>query len=239
MKKIFSIIIIFLISLEINCQSLVGSWERVHENYNGIKEKQIVIFTSQGYQSISIFNAETGEFIYTNGGTWKLEGDNLTEMVEFDTRNPERVGSETTFKIKINKNSISIPSMQRTWNRFDNGSEGNLEGAWLMGGRYRNGKKQMRKIDGPRKTMKLLSGKRFQWIAYNTETKQFMGTGGGIYTTKDGKYSEIIEFFSRDNSKVGSKLKFDYELINGEWNHKGFSSNGDPLHEIWVKRKNY
>ena len=67
MKKIFSIII-FLISLEINCQSLVGSWERVHENYNGIKEKQIVIFTSQGYQSISIFNAETGEFIYTNDG---------------------------------------------------------------------------------------------------------------------------------------------------------------------------
>ena len=41
--------------------------------------------------------------------------------------------------------------MQRTWNRFDNGSEGNLEGAWLMGGRYRNGKKQMRKIDGPEK----------------------------------------------------------------------------------------
>ena len=62
-----------------------------------------------------------------------------------------------------------------------------------------------------------------------------MGTGGGIYTTKDGKYSEIIEFFSRDNSKVGSKLKFNYELINGEWNHKGFSSKGDPLHEIWVK----
>ena len=31
--------------------------------------------------------------------------------------------------------------------------------------------------------------------------------------------------------------KFDYELINKEWNHKGFSSKGDPLHEIWVVRK--
>ena len=106
-----------------------------------------------------------------------------------------------------------------------------------MGGRYRNGNKQMRSIDGPRKTMKLLSGKRFQWIAYNTATKQFMGTGGGTYTTENGIYSENVEFFSRDNSKAGIKLKFDYELINGEWNHKGFSSKGDPLHEIWVKRK--
>ena len=58
--------------------------------------------------------------------------------------------------------------MGRTWTRLDNGGPGKLEGAWLMGGRYRNGNKQMRSIDGPRKTMKLLSGKRFQWIAYNT-----------------------------------------------------------------------
>ena len=106
-----------------------------------------------------------------------------------------------------------------------------------MSGRYRDGKKQTRSIDRPRKTMKLLSGKRFQWIAYNTETKQFMGTGGGTYTTKDGVYSENIEFFSRDNSKAGLKLQFDFEIIDDEWNHKGFSSKGDPLHEIWVKRK--
>ena len=128
--------------------------------------------------------------------------------------------------------------MDRTWKRIDNGKPGKLEGAWLMSGRFRNGKKQMRKVDVPRKTMKLLSGKRFQWIAYNTETKQFMGTGGGTYTTKNGVYSENIEFFSRDNSKAGLKLEFDFEIIDGEWNHKGFSSKGDPMHEIWIKRDN-
>ena len=84
--------------------------------------------------------------------------------------------------------------------------------------------------------MKILSGTRFQWIAYNTETKKFMGTGGGTYTTKDGKYSENIEFFSKDNSKAGLSLKFDYELLDGKWHHKGFSSKGDPIHEIWSKR---
>ena len=237
MKNIITLILLVLFSTSIKSQSLIGSWELTQENELGIKEKQIVIFSSNGYQSISIFNAETGEFIYTNGGTWELNGDDLTEKVEFDTGNPERVGSEVTFKIILKKNSITVPEMSRTWKRIDNGKPGKLEGAWLMSGRYRDGKKQTRSIDRPRKTMKLLSGKRFQWIAYNTETKQFMGTGGGTYTTKDGVYSENIEFFSRDNSKAGLKLQFDFEIIDDEWNHKGFSSKGDPLHEIWVKRK--
>ena len=236
MKNIITLILLVLFSTSIKSQSLIGSWELTQENELGIKEKQIVIFSSNGFQSISIFNAETGEFIYTNGGTWELNGDDLTEKVEFDTGNPERVGSEVTFKIILKKNSITVPDMSRTWKIIDNGKPGKLEGAWLMSGRYRNGKKQTRSIDRPRKTMKLLSGKRFQWIAYNTETKQFMGTGGGTYTTKDGVYSENIEFFSRDNSKAGLKLQFDFEIIDGEWNHKGFSSKGDPLHEIWVKR---
>ena len=237
MKNIITLILLVLFSTSIKSQSLIGSWELTLENELGIKEKQIVIFSSNGFQSISIFNAETGEFIYTNGGTWELNGDDLTEKVEFDTGNPERVGSEVTFKIILKKNSITVPDMSRTWKRIDNGKPGKLEGAWLMSGRYRDGKKQTRSIDRPRKTMKLLSGKRFQWIAYNTETKQFMGTGGGTYTTKDGVYSENIEFFSRDNSKAGLKLQFDFEIIDGEWNHKGFSSKGDPLHEIWVQRK--
>ena len=112
-----------------------------------------------------------------------------------------------------------------------------LYGAWLMAGRVRDGKRQMRDTDRPRKTMKILSGTRFQWIAYNTETKQFMGTGGGTYTTINGEYVENIEFFSRDDTKAGLSLKFNYELTNNEWNHKGFSSKGDPMHEIWVKRK--
>ena len=236
MKNIIILVLLVFFSTSIKSQSLIGSWELTLENELGIKEKQIVIFSSNGFQSISIFNAETGEFIYTNGGTWELNGDDLTEKVEFDTGNPERVGSEVTFKIILKKNSITVPDMSRTWKRIDNGKPGKLEGAWLMSGRYRDGKKQTRSIDRPRKTMKLLSGKRFQWIAYNTETKQFMGTGGGTYTTKDGVYSENIEFFSRDNSKAGLKLQFDFEIIDGEWNHKGFSSKGDPLHEIWVKR---
>ena len=105
-----------------------------------------------------------------------------------------------------------------------------------MTGRVRDGTTQTR-TPGARRTMKLLSGTRFQWIAYNVETKEFFGSGGGTYTTADGTYIESIEFFSRDDSVSGRSLEFDYELVEGAWHHKGTSSKGDPMHEIWTTRK--
>ena len=235
MKKIIFLIIYSLIVTNTNAQSFIGAWERNHNSENGEELKSVVIF-SDGYQAISTYESKSGKFINSNGGTWELMGDTMTEKVEFDTNNPDRVGSEVTFKVKITGTTMSIVGTDMEFQRIDDGLPGYLKGAWLMAGRVRDGKKQLRNTSGPRKTMKLLSGKRFQWIAYNTESKKFMGTGGGTYTTKNGVYSENIEFFSRDNSKSGIELEFEYEIIDNEWNHKGFSSKGDPLHEIWKPR---
>ena len=235
MKKIIFLIIYTLLVTNTNAQSFIGAWERNHNSENGEELKSVVIF-SDGYQAISTYESKSGKFINSNGGTWELMGDTMTEKVEFDTNNPDRVGSEVTFKVKITETTMSIVGTDMEFQRIDDGLTGDLKGAWLMAGRVRDGKKQLRNTSGPRKTMKLLSGKRFQWIAYNTESKKFMGTGGGTYTTKNGVYSEKIEFFSRDNSKSGIELEFEYEIIDNEWNHKGFSSKGDPLHEIWKPR---
>ena len=235
MKKIIFLIIYTLLVTNTNAQSFIGAWERNHNSENGDELKSVVIF-SDGYQAISTYESKSGKFINSNGGTWELMGDTMTEKVEFDTNDPDRVGSKVTFKVKITETTMSIVGTDMEFQRIDDGLPGYLKGAWLMAGRVRDGKKQLRNTSGPRKTMKLLSGKRFQWIAYNTESKKFMGTGGGTYTTKNGVYSENIEFFSRDNSKSGIELEFEYEIIDNEWNHKGFSSKGDPLHEIWKPR---
>ena len=235
MKKIIFLIIYSLLVTNTNAQSFIGAWERNHNSENGEELKSVVIF-SDGYQAISTYESKSGKFINSNGGTWELMGDTMTEKVEFDTNDPDRVGSKVTFKVKITETTMSIVGTDMEFQRIDDGLPGDLKGAWLMAGRVRDGKKQLRNTSGPRKTMKLLSGKRFQWIAYNTESKKFMGTGGGTYTTKNGVYSENIEFFSRDNSKSGIELEFEYEIIDNEWNHKGFSSKGDPLHEIWKPR---
>ena len=86
--------------------------------------------------------------------------------------------------------------------------------------------------------MKILTPTRFQWIAYNTETKQFMGTGGGTYTAVDGKYTENIQFFSRDKTRVGMSLGFNFDVQEEDWHHSGNNSKGEPMYEIWAKRKN-
>ena len=236
MKKIILLLLCTFLSFGIKAQNIIGAWEMYSTSNNGDKIRSVVIFTG-GYQVISTYNANTGKFIKSNGGTWKLEGNTMTEKVEFDTVTPERVGSEVSFKVDITDNTIQIVDSDMKLTRIDDGTPGELQGAWLMSGRVRDGKEQMRDTSGPRKTMKLLSGTRFQWIAYHTESKKFIGTGGGTYTTVDGKYTENIEFFSKDDSKAGINLTFDYSLIDATWNHKGFSSKGDAMHEIWTVRE--
>lgn len=236
MKRASLLIFAFLFIFSIQAQSLIGAWERSTTSTKGDKIKNVVIF-ADGYQVSTFYNETTGKFISTNGGSWSLKDDMITETVEFDTRDPERVGSSVSFKIKVKKKKLIIVKDKSEWKRIDDGKPGKLQGAWLMSGRVRDGKTQMRNTNRPRKTMKILSGTRFQWIAYNTETKEFKGSGGGTYTTKDGKYTENIEFFSRDNTRVGASLEFNFEFVDGAWHHKGFSSKGKPMHEIWMTRK--
>ncbi|MDT0538502.1 MULTISPECIES: membrane or secreted protein [Croceitalea] len=234
-KKALFVSFCLLASAFLNAQSLIGAWEATGD-FGGKNIRSVVIFSSN-HQVGTFYDAESGAFVGTNGGTWSLEGTTLSETVEFDTENPERVGSTSSFEIELSTDELKIKDAPMVWKRVDNGSPGALAGAWLMSGRKRDGEIQSRDTSRPRKTMKILSGTRFQWIAYNTETKQFMGTGGGNYTTIDGKYTENIEFFSRDDSRVGASLEFNFELKEGDWHHSGFSSKGAPLYEIWSLRK--
>ena len=234
MKKTL-LLFTLIFSLFSNAQSIIGAWERIHISNEGKELKSIVIF-SEAHQSLSIIEINSGKLIHSNGGSWQLNGNTMTEVVEFDTDNPERVGKQVVFDIELSDNKLEIIGTNRTFYRIDDGSPGKLDGAWLMSARFRNGLMQERDINRPRKTMKILSGTKFQWIAYDTSSKKFIATGGGSYTTVNGKYSENIEFFSRDSTRIGMKLKFEYSLENGNWNHKGFSSKGNPINEIWSKR---
>ena len=233
-QVIFSVLSLFNIYV-LMAQGLIGAWEMSHVSENGDNLKSVVIF-SEGHQTISVFNETTGKFISTNGGMWRLDQDTMTEKIEFDSDRPERVGSEISFQIDVSENHLQIVGTDMKFTKIDGGTPGALQGAWLMSGRVLNEEMQTRDTDRPRKTMKILSGTRFQWIAYNTETKEFLGTGGGSYTTTNGAYVETIEFFSKDPTRVGARLPFEYELINGQWHHKGLSSKGKPIHEVWTNR---
>jgi hypothetical protein len=236
MTKYMVLLICIFIPLTTIAQSPIGAWEAISTSENGDELKSVVIFV-EGYQVLSIYNTTTGKLIHSNGGTWELEGDTMTEIVEFHTDNAERVGAKISFNIAITDTSFEIVGSEMKFNRIDKGLPGELNGAWLMYGRVREGITQLSDINRPRKTMKILSGTRFQWIDYNTETKEFIGTRGGTYTANNGEYVENIEFFSKDYSKAGLSITFTYELTDGNWHHSGISSKGEPIHELWSVRE--
>ena len=225
-----------MMASSLSAQELKGAWEAVYPSQEGTLLRSVLIITD-GFQVNAIYEKEGGAFVSTNGGKWRLNGNVLTETVEFNTDGGKLVGEEVSMSIELTQTELRIVGRETVWKRLDDGTPGDLFGAWLISGRMRNGVMQERDTNRPRKTMKILSGTRFQWIAYNTETKQFMGSGGGTYTTVKGKYTENIEFFSRDNNRVGASLQFDYALQDGKWKHSGKSSKGDPLNEVWSPRK--
>ena len=177
------------------------------------------------YVVISKFKSDSGNFISTLGGYYQLNEGAYVINLEFNSN--------------YDQDSIKSLSIEKTSKWKSISKENNtLKGKWVMSGRYNNGEFRTRNTDLPRKTMKVLIDGFFQWIAFNTESFKFSGSGGGEYETEDGKYIEIIQYFSRDNSRVGAELDFNYEVKNNDWYHTGLSSKGKPINEVWSIRDN-
>lgn len=210
---------------------LTGAWHLQQGS-----TEQVLIF-QDGYFSHTVFDKVNKKFGNTYGGIYKSEGKRLKLLIEFDTRSMEDIGKEKNISHAVTDKMlhIDISGTHQHWTKIDEGKD-KLAGVWRITGRMVDGKvNQMQRRD--RKTLKLLSGTRFQWMAINPATKEFFGTGGGRYTFTNGKYTEHIEFFSRDSTRVGASLTFNGTVKDEVWNHSGKSSKGDPLNELWIREK--
>jgi hypothetical protein len=196
-----------------------------------------VIFTD-GYFSYTHYNMATKQFHVTYGGTYKTANGQIATRLEFHSGDSTQVGTAPSYPFTLANDvlTINVDGDATTWKRLDNGTAP-LAGNWRITGRMEGGKVQAIHQTGTRKTVKILSGTRFQWAAINPGTKEFFGTGGGTYTFQNGKYTEHIEFFSRDSSRVGASLTFDGAVKKDGWHHSGLSSRGDKIYEVWNKTK--
>jgi hypothetical protein len=239
MKKTFYLSIIFIAiisctTLKMNSQSsLEGAWQNVSGTI-----KEVLVF-QDGYFSYTKYDQTNKQFIETKGGAYYYANNTLQVTVEFNTTDKENVGKMDTYQAQFLNNQLAtnVAGNSLSYSKLDDGS-GALAGTWHFTGRMNNGNIQ-RTTPGARKTVKILSGTRFQWMAINTETKEFFGTGGGTYTFNNGVYTENIEFFSRDSSRVGASLQFEGSVANHVWTHKGNNSRGEPLHEEWTRVGKY
>ena len=169
------------------------------------------------------FTLNPNQFIKTIGGFYEKNGDDLEISLEFNSNFSKDSLKQVTIKD------------QHLWEKVSDNTLP-LNGKWLMAGRVKGDQEHRRDTSRPRKTMKILVDGYFQWIAFNTVTFDLHGIGGGTYTAANGTYTETIDYFSSDNNKVGISLEFEYERKGSDWYHRGSSSKGDPLHEIWTIR---
>lgn len=211
---------------------ITGAWQ--------IKEadKEQVLIFQDGFFFHTAYDKGAKRFIYSRGGTYAHSADALNCKISFNSLNKEEVGTQFSAKYSITGRSVklAINGETQNWQRIDD-SSAPLAGVWRITSRMQDGKLTPIHQTGSRQTYKILTGTRFQWAAIDPDKKEFSGTGGGTYTFKNGTYTETIEFFSRDSSRVDASLTFDGKLEKGEWHHSGRSSKGDPIYEIWSRVK--
>lgn len=210
-----------------NAPELTGAWL-----WQSGSEENTVCFVDDYCVFVS-YDKQQKKFNYTWGGPYKISDKNIIVQVQFNTNQKELVGTAFSFTYSWKGNQLVAPfaNKEQEWKQLDAG-KAPLAGVWRISGR-KNGDQISEMQLGARRTLKILTGTRFQWAAINIETKEFFGTGGGRYTFENGKYTEHIEFFSRDSSRVGASLAFDGKIESGAWHHSGLSSRGEPIYEIW------
>lgn len=192
---------------------------------NGTRHTWILV---DGYASRTAYTDTA--FLATEGGPLTFTGDQMEVTVEFNSANADEVARKKTYRWEVGADgSFTVDGMK--WRRETRPQE--LDGAWHITGRMKDGEVQSIRHEGTRKTLKLLKDGWFQWFAIDPGKQAFLGTGGGHYTFQNGQYTEEIVFFSRDNSRVGAKLQFTGELKDGAWHHSGKSSKGEPMYEVW------
>ncbi|MCY2686332.1 hypothetical protein [Salinimicrobium sp. TH3] len=228
---LFSMLLFFAMA---TAQDLEGSWQLMEINDQPVSDRETVRIYMDGYFAQGARETETNKFISALGGEYTMD-DFYKETYDFDTADTNNLGKTRTFEpVEIRQNMLILTAEDgttSTWKRISK-KNNDLAGNWVITGKQRSGELS-RSTPGARRTIKILGGERFQWVAFNSDTGEFFGTGGGTYKAEDGKYIENIEFFSRDDSRVGASLDFEYDIKNGEWHHRGKSSKGDPIYEIW------
>ncbi len=223
---IFSLAFLLFMGYNLSAQALS---EGVYAFAND--EAKHVLILVDGYASLTVYQKDL--YISTTGGIYNWFDNQFILSVDYNDANPDEVNDRRVYDFV----PVDTGFKDREGNLWIKQEEikSELDGAWTFKSRYSDGVYRESTHVGSRRTVKLLKDGHFQWIAIHSDEKEIYGTGGGVYTFKDGIYSEHILFFSRDNSRVGATLNFDGEVKEGDWHHSGFSSKGDPLHEVWTR----
>jgi hypothetical protein len=213
--------------------SMMGVWGKEE---NGVKT--LALITDQ-LISLAVYNENEKQFLYTWGGKYELQGEQLQIQYEWHSKDSNLVNNTSLFPVRFQKrhSQISIGNELSGLRALGKNNTGDLQGTWIISGNYADGAVRKRSNPFyPRRTMKIIVGDYFQWVSYNVVTKKFFDAGGGKQSHGNGQYSEQIAYFTKTAASVGKQLSYSYQLDGDDWRHTGKKSTGGLLDECWTRR---
>ena len=233
-----SLFLIFGVSLVSYGQIPSGVYVDTIQNNGSKTVHQVKV--NDDYFIYNTYEIEPAKFLKTVGGFFQVENTAsntlLVALLEFNSNFKNDTLRQLSIPVEMDGKNLKMNWNQKLTLTPLDATTQDLEGAWLFATRGPDTGQERRGEENSRKTLKLLMDNTFQWIAYDTESFRFSGTGGGTYSSVNGIYKEDIAFFSKDNTRVGAQLEFNYKLEGDGWHHTGKNSKGEPMYEIWSKR---
>jgi hypothetical protein len=232
MKKL-QLFTTLLICLPMFILAQVANGVYLHESVDAddnLHQEKFMI--QDGYAVLTQYSSQPAGFTSTKGGTVTTKHGIMEIALDFSTTYAQDGANVAAVPFEFVGDTLVLGGNKKFVKQAAKAQA--LDGRWLMGGRVTDQGEKRRDITQARKTLKFLVDGHFQWVAFTQGTFEFFGSGGGQFTSVDGAYTEKIEFFSRDNSRVGMGLEFHFDRKENDWYHKGYSSKGKPMHEIWT-----
>ena len=219
------------------CFSKAQAQQQLHDGaylYQDGMNKHLMLVKDH-YISFISYDDVRKRFQYTWGGTLDKQQNLINIVIEYNSQDSTTVGKAMQLPYRAEVDSLHLKTADNYHLYIkQKKTPQDLDALWRISGRQQEGKmNNIPKAD--RKTIKILVDGYFQWVAINPAQKGFYGTGGGLYQYAQNRYTETLQFFSRDNNRVGQAPAFDGEIVAGAWHHKGESSKGDAIYEIWSK----
>ena len=136
MTSLINIVVWLVLMQDFQATKPEGAWQ--FHDPAGITHALIL---ADGHYALTSYDLTGKKFVSTRGGKYRLEAGGITEIVEFNTLDPQQVGTEQkTFLFAAKgKDALLKDAAGNSFLRIDDGGPGALAGAWVITGRMGNG----------------------------------------------------------------------------------------------------
>lgn len=213
MKKL-AVLLLLIISASVSAQIPEGAFKITAAQYGDkistpeeLMSRQIIKIFKDGYWISTFFGDPQKPFSGSGGGTFTTANGKYIEKLLFYSWDSTAVGDVYHFDYRLEgnryfqngkMNSDKYPDhvikeefvKMKTDIPLKNNS---LEGAWILQSATWDSKNA---YDQPIEQIKIYAYPRFAWAQYNSNTKQFIGAGGGTYQFDGKNVTEHIEYIT-------------------------------------------